>query len=84
MSIYEDKLLAALRDTLGNEKSLSAQTGFSELGMDSLTGLRFLRKAQDALGIEIELEWLFDHPSVAELARFLHERYGTPESPAVA
>lgn len=84
MTTYEDTLLAALRDTLGHEMALGAQTGFAELGMDSLVGLRFLRKAQDALGVEIDLEWLFDHPSVAELARFLHERYGTPESSAVA
>ena len=81
---YEEKLLDALRETVGHELELSAQTGFAELGLDSLTGLRFLRKAQDALGVDIDLEWLFDHPSVAELARFLHERYGTPDSPAVA
>jgi acyl carrier protein len=84
MAPYEEKLLGALRETLGDEPGLSTQTNFAELGLDSLTGLRFLRKAQNALGVEIDLEWLFDHPSVAELACFLHERYGSPDNSAVA
>ncbi len=75
MSTNEEKLLLVLRKELEMDSTeATVHTGFAELGLDSIAGLRFARKAQDALGMHIELEWLFDYPSVAELARFLETR----------
>ncbi|WP_457319796.1 acyl carrier protein [Stenotrophomonas sp. P5_B8] len=79
MDSYEEALLVALRDTLGDGTELDAQTCFAEVGLDSLSGLRFLRKAQDAIGVEIDFEWLFDHPSIAELALFLRTQGGAQD-----
>lgn len=55
---------------------ISAEQSFSEQGVDSLIGLRLTRKLEDRLGVEVELEWLFDHPSIQALARFLDEHFG--------
>lgn len=70
-----------LRDVLAelmeiDVSQISSDQPFSELGLDSLTGLRMTRKLEDQLGVEVELEWLFDHPSIQALARFLDERFG--------
>ena len=76
MSTSEEKLIQVLREALGQDAAqVTPQTGFAELGLDSIAGLRFARRAQDALGMDIELEWLFDYPNVAELARFLDARH---------
>ncbi len=75
MSSNEEKLLRVLREALGADAAtVTAQTGFADLGLDSLAGLRFARRAEEALGLHIELEWLFDYPNVAELAGFLDAR----------
>lgn len=49
---------------------------FAELGMDSVAGLRLTRRLQDLLEEEVELEWLFDHPTIRELAVFLDAHFG--------
>lgn len=76
MSAHEDLLIRLLREFLadGGAVPIMPQTRFDALGLDSLTSLRFARKAQDALGVEIDLEWLFDHPTIADLACFLEAR----------
>lgn len=63
------------------EKLLEAQSGeiyvdrgFADLGMDSMTGLRFCRKIEDALGHDIDPVWLYDQPSIRLLAQFLSDR----------
>ncbi len=45
-----------------------------EQGVDSLVGLRLARKLEELTGSEVELEWLLDHPTIAQLARFLEQR----------
>lgn len=70
-----------LRDVLAelmeiDASQISSDQSFSDQGVDSLTGLRLTRKLEDQLGVEVELEWLFDHPSIQALARFLDERFG--------
>lgn len=70
-----------LRDVLAelmevDASQISSEQSFSEQGVDSLVGLRLTRKLEDQLGVEVELEWLFDHPSIQALARFLDERFG--------
>ena len=61
---------------------LSLTVGLTEQGVDSLVGLRLLRKIADVTGEEADLEWAFDHPTIQQLARFLDERYGPMERAA--
>jgi acyl carrier protein len=49
---------------------------FADQGLDSLAGLRYSRKIQDLLDAEIELEWLFDHPTISQLSEFLDRQFG--------
>lgn len=82
MSVREEKLQCILCEVLGvGESEVSATSSFSELGMDSLLGLRFARRLQDAFGVEVEPEWLFDHPRVDQLANFLDQHLGVLEEP---
>ncbi|MEB1529287.1 acyl carrier protein [Xanthomonas sp. WHRI 7945] len=55
---------------------ISATRTFAEQGVDSLIGLRLTRKLEESLGLEVDLEWLFDHPSIRELAQFLDSHFG--------
>ncbi|MDZ4813756.1 MAG: acyl carrier protein [Pseudomonadota bacterium] len=72
---------AWLRDTLAelleiDRTQLSVTQTFAELGMDSLIGLRLTRKLQDRIDEEVELEWIFDYPSIRQLSQFLDTRFG--------
>lgn len=79
MSNREQFLRGALAELLQiDQHELSPTTPFAELGMDSLLGLRFTREIQDHLQAEVELEWLFDNPSIRELAEFLDRKFGDP------
>jgi acyl carrier protein len=72
--IREHDVLRILAEVLGvQEREIYPTATFSEMGMDSLLGLRFARKLQDALGMEVEPEWLFDYPTVEQLSRRLNE-----------
>lgn len=77
MTEREQHLRDALAELLDSKvDKVSVTTPFADLGMDSLVGLRFSRKIQDLLGVEIELEWLFDYPTIRQLSQFLDERIG--------
>ena len=85
MTIGEQHLREALAELLGSEvHKVSVTTSFADLGMDSLTGLRFSRKIQDLLGVEMELEWLFDYPTIRQLSQFLDGRFGGLERGATS
>jgi polyketide synthase PksN len=85
MSAWERELTRLLAETLRSPSVTVAPThGFADLGMDSMLGLRFARRIEDELGFAIELEWLFDHPSVRQLSHFLEQQFGElGERPAV-
>lgn len=72
---YLREVLAELMDVDAQQLSLTA-TVFDQ-GMDSLVGLRLARKVQDFVGAEIELEWIYDYPTLQQLAGFLEERFGS-------
>ena len=85
MSKRESWLIAALADVLEVDASqISATESFAQIGVDSLLGLRLTRKLEDQLGVEVELEWVFDHPSIRELAGFLDGRFGEMTEPLPA
>ncbi len=70
------KYQRSLRNILANLLEMPAEEialdqNLAEQGLDSLLGLRLTRHIKDELGIEVELESLFDYPSINELAAFL-------------
>ena len=72
MTNFAQHLTHFLADVLETEARLVApDLTFQEQGMDSLNGMRFARKIQDLLGREIDLECLFDYPTITQLASFL-------------
>jgi acyl carrier protein len=72
----QEILSEILENLLGMQSGeIDAGRGFADLGMDSLIGLRFCRKIQDALGRPVDPVWLYDHPSISQLAQFLNDHY---------
>ena len=74
-----------LRDTLAelmevDACKVSVTKTFGEQGVDSVIGLRFVRKLEDLLGASVELEWLFDHPTIRQLSGFLDQQKGAGSS----
>jgi acyl carrier protein len=67
-------LLARLLEV--DAASISTRLPMTEQGIDSLLGLRFARLVQDQTGREIDIEWLFDYPTIEAFARCLDERCG--------
>jgi aryl carrier-like protein len=75
----EARLLQLLAVVLERPVSaLSVDAEFADQGLDSLLALRWSRAIADALGREVELEWFFDHPTIARLAAVLepHDSHG--------
>jgi acyl carrier protein len=77
MSKHDEWLRTVLSELMQVDASqISSTQSFADQGMDSLVGLRLTRKLEDLLGVEVELEWLFDNPTIQDLSRFLDERFG--------
>jgi acyl carrier protein len=70
----EARLLQALADLLEIDvQQISPTMTYDDLGLDSLLGLRFARKVGEVVDAEIDLEWIFDYPTVRELSGFLEQ-----------
>lgn len=79
MTNLEKMMTDALANVLQiDARDISPSASFAECGLDSLSGLRFARRLEEKLGMPIELEWLFDHPTISELARLLEDRMDSP------
>ena len=55
-------------------KRIDANVKFARLGMDSAMSVFLLASLEDWLGIELEADAVFAHPSIAELARYIVQR----------
>ncbi|QJT06054.1 amino acid adenylation domain-containing protein [Streptomyces asoensis] len=80
----EHTVAAAWQQVLG-APTLSAQDDVFELGAQSLQAIQVANRLGVALGREVRVAWLFQHPTAAELARFLEQRarpvtVGLPET----
>jgi acyl carrier protein len=52
-------------------KRIDANVKFARLGMDSAMSVFMLAALEDWLGMELEADAVFAHPSIAELARYI-------------
>ncbi len=48
---------------------------FARLGMDSAMAVFFLVELEEWLGIELASDVVFEHPSIAEIARYVTARF---------
>ena len=49
---------------------------FAQMGLDSATSAYFIVELEEWLGCELEPEIVFEHPTIADLARFIVTRPG--------
>jgi acyl carrier protein len=47
---------------------VSSRDDFLELGGASLTAVHLAGRLQETFGVELELEWIFDHPAIPSIA----------------
>lgn len=66
-SLIEERLLAMVREILGN-KSVSAQDSFFLAGGHSLLGMQLVMRLRETFGVELTLRQLFEAPTVERLA----------------
>lgn len=71
-------LSAGVAATLGyaDGAEIDRQSGFFELGMDSLTALELKNRLQNQLQLSLPSTLLFDYPSIAKLADYLAGQLG--------
>jgi acyl carrier protein len=55
-------------------EEIGPETRFVRLGLDSASAVHFIVELEEWLGIELQPELAFDHPTIADLARHLAER----------
>ncbi|MDQ3287344.1 MAG: polyketide synthase [Pseudomonadota bacterium] len=72
----EDQLCAALKGMLAQElhmaeADIDEDRQFVELGLDSITGVTWLRRINAAYGTRIEATKVYSHPTLIEFTRFL-------------
>ncbi|WP_190318588.1 thioesterase domain-containing protein, partial [Nocardiopsis listeri] len=58
---------------------IDTETGFLEIGFDSLTGAELRTRLSAATGRDLPPTLIFDHPTIAALAAYLAERTGEAE-----
>ncbi|OKI13016.1 hypothetical protein A6A08_16370 [Nocardiopsis sp. TSRI0078] len=82
---------AVLADVLGHAdaKALRTDTGFYDLGMDSVMAVDLVQRLSAELGVTVEISEVFDHATIDRLAAHLYGRISgdgaepaTPRAPA--
>ncbi len=70
--IVEDAVTRALSSVLKmDEDDIAVETPFADYGLDSLTAVEVVRRLTHSLALDLDVTEVFDHPTVAALARHL-------------
>jgi len=54
------------------ESEVDADSQFVDLGLDSIIGVTWVRKINEAYGLEIEATQVYAHPTLAQMSRHVH------------
>ncbi|REG14281.1 non-ribosomal peptide synthase protein (TIGR01720 family)/amino acid adenylation domain-containing protein/natural product biosynthesis luciferase-like monooxygenase protein, partial [Archangium gephyra] len=76
----ERQLVSIWAQELGLEEVGVDDHFFEKLGGTSLSVIKVAARMREVLGREVQMTWLFEHPTISDLARRLDE--GTPQAPA--
>jgi yersiniabactin nonribosomal peptide synthetase len=68
-----ERAVAEIWQDLLQVAEVSRDTGFFELGGDSLTAIRVAQRLDRRFGVELTLRQLFDHPTLAQVAALVDE-----------
>lgn len=68
-----EQALAAIWCDVLAVRDIGREDNFFDLGGQSLQASRMVSRMRSALGVEVPLGLVFDHPTVAELARLIDE-----------
>ena len=72
-----DWCIAYLRRTVdAPAAAVDIDASFAAMGIDSASSAYFIVELEEWLGIELEPELVFDHPTIADLARHIMTRPG--------
>jgi acyl carrier protein len=58
------------------QETVDPDAKFARLGLDSANSVYLIVELEDWLGLELTPDLVFEHPTIAELARHLAERIG--------
>ncbi len=76
----EESIAALWREALQTER-VGIDDNFFTMGGHSVTMVRVYHRLRETLGRDLPLMAMFEHPTIAALARYLRE--GAPEAPAI-
>lgn len=69
-----EAMLSAIWCDLLRLETVSVHDDFFELGGHSLLAFRVINRVKSQTDVELSVLYLFDHPTIAELAAFLEEQ----------
>src|SRR5947209_10866025 len=78
---FEHALAKHWAEILGLER-VSIHDNFFELGGHSLIATQAVARIREAVGVELRLRALFDHPTIADLARVIEQMHSSGAAPA--
>jgi acyl carrier protein len=71
-SEIRDWCLDYIRQNIDDPKiAIGPEIAFAQMGLDSATSAYFIVELEEWLGIELYPEAVFDHPTIADLARHI-------------
>ncbi|HBJ36745.1 MAG TPA: hypothetical protein DDZ51_18715, partial [Planctomycetaceae bacterium] len=78
------EITASLLQVLGidSPNQVGVETAFSELGVDSLTGIEFVDAINRKLGIKLQTSAIYDHPNVSAMTRYVVPQIFSLQTPA--
>ncbi|GAB6426023.1 hypothetical protein bcgnr5379_63730 [Bacillus cereus] len=65
-----------------SEQDIGADEPFVDLGLDSITGVTWVRRINERYGTAIEAVQVYSHPNLARLSAFVAEKAGAAALPA--
>ncbi|WP_434047936.1 MULTISPECIES: amino acid adenylation domain-containing protein [Sorangium] len=81
-SATEELLAGLYRDVLGCEQ-VGIHDGFFDIGGNSMRAARLIARIEEALSLRLPVSFLFEHSSIAELARSIDEARATASASSI-